>query len=263
VHSRQLEDLKIVGGGRAAARRPAMSMRCRPNLRLLAACGLLAGGAAAPPAGSAAALAAVPAGPTFSAASPSAGLRTRADFSGEPVSSSARQVADWVLRSGDNHRGPFMIVDKANARMFLFASSGALLGNAPVLLGLARGDDSPPGIGDRPLALIRPAERITPAGRFEATLGRNLAGQDILWVDYAAAISVHRATDVKPGLTTNDRLARLASPTPADNRISHGCINVSVAVFERVIRPAFSGTGGVVYVLPETRSIHDEFPAAA
>jgi hypothetical protein len=177
-----------------------------------------------------------------------------------PVSGDTRRVADWVARSGDNRGRRYMIVDNANARMFLFAASGALLGEVPVLLGLARGDESPPGIGDRPLT---PAERITPAGRFEANLGRNLAGQDILWVDYAAAISVHRATDVKPGLATANRLARLASPTSADNRISHGCINVSETVFEGMIRPAFSGTGGVVYVLPETRSLHAEFPAAA
>jgi hypothetical protein len=192
-----------------------------------------------------------------------ADARMRPDASAALLSADARRVAAWVVRSGDNHLLPFMIVDKANARMFLFAADGALRGDAPVLLGLARGDDSPPGIGERPLASIRPAERITPAGRFEATLGRNLAGQDILWVDYAAAISVHRATDVKPGLATANRLARLASATAADNRISHGCINVSAAVFEDMIRPAFSGTSGVVYVLPETRSLHADFPAAA
>lgn len=178
-----------------------------------------------------------------------------------PISRDARRVEEWVLRSGDNHRSPFMIVDKANARMFIFAPDGALMGAAPVLLGLARGDDSPPGIGSQPLASIRPADRITPAGRFEASLGRNLAGQDILWVDYVAAISVHRATDLKPGLSVASRLARLASVTPADNRISHGCINVSDAVFDHMIRPAFAAGSGVVYVLPETRSVHDEFPA--
>jgi hypothetical protein len=186
-----------------------------------------------------------------------------AEFVGALPSTDARRVADWVVQSGDNRGLPYMIVDKTDARMFLFAASGALIGQAPVLLGLARGDDSPPGIGDRPLASIRPGERITPAGRFVATLGRNLAGQDILWVDYAAAISVHRATDVKPGLATANRLARLASATNADNRISHGCINVSTAVFDRMIRPAFAGTNGVVYVLPETRSIHEQFPVAA
>jgi hypothetical protein len=96
-----------------------------------------------------------------------------------------------------------------------------------------------------------------------AGLGLNLAGQDILWVDYAAAISLHRATDVKPGLTANGRLARLASATTSDNRVSHGCINVSTAFFEEMIRPAFSGAGGIVYVLPETRSIRAEFPIPA
>ena len=80
-------------------------------------------------------------------------------------------------------------------------------------------------------------------------------------MDYLAAISVHRASDLKPGLSVASRLARLASATPADNRISHGCINVSDAVFDHMIRPAFAGGSGVVYVLPETRSVHDEFPA--
>lgn len=187
----------------------------------------------------------------------------RADFAGQGVSADSRHVADWVVGSDDNQGQPFMIVDKANAQMFLFAPGGALLGTAPVLLGLTRGDDSPPGIGDRPLAQIMRAQRITPAGRFVAQLGVNLAGQDILWVDYAAAISVHRASDRVTGLTANGRLARLASATTRDNRISHGCINVSAAFFERVLRPAFTGTRGIVYILPETRSIRDEFPLAA
>jgi hypothetical protein len=240
-------------------RQPGMTMR--GHLPLLASCALLAACFALPSAGRAVELSSASASANSASAMALGGHRARADFSG--ASADARRIAEWVARSGDNRNLPYMIVDKANARMFLFAASGALLGEAPVLLGLARGDDSPPGIGDRPLASIAPAERITPAGRFEAALGRNLAGQDILWVDYAAAISVHRATDVKPGLTTANRLARLASLTGADNRISHGCINVTDAVFEQMIEPAFSGTGGVVYVLPETRSIQEEFPAAA
>jgi hypothetical protein len=198
-------------------------------------------------------------GPPAAGEAPSRLLPAGADFAEETPSPDARRVADWALASGDNDGLPFAIVDKAEARIFLFEAGGTLLGTAPVLLGLARGDDSPLGIGDRPLALIAPAERITPAGRFVAGLGFNLSGQDILWVDYAAAISVHRAADPKAGLTANGRLARLASPTTADNRISHGCINVSADFFERMIRPAFSGTNGIVYVLPETRPVRAEF----
>jgi hypothetical protein len=94
-------------------------------------------------------------------------------------------------------------------------------------------------------------------------MGVNLAGQDILWVDYAAALSVHRATDPKHSLTGSGRLARLASLTVSDNRISHGCINVSTAFFERVLRPAFAATGGVIYILPETRALREQFPMPA
>jgi hypothetical protein len=166
------------------------------------------------------------------------------------------------MASGDNRGLPFMIVDKLAARMFLFTPEGALIGAAPVLLGQGLGDDSPPGIGDLPLASIRPADRITPAGRFEAVMGVNLAGQDILWLDYEAALSVHRAADPKPGVTANGRLSRLASATVNDNRVSHGCVTVSTSFFERGLRPAFADMGGVVYILPETRPSTDQFPLA-
>ena len=36
-------------------------------------------------------------------------------------------------------------------------------------------------------------ERTTPAGRFVASLDRDVHGQEVLWVDYDAAISMHRA----------------------------------------------------------------------
>ena len=64
-----------------------------------------------------------------------------------------------------------MIIDKVNAQLFLFDGTGGLIAATPVLLGQARGDDSPPGIGTRPLSAIKPGERITPAGRFVTGAG--------------------------------------------------------------------------------------------
>jgi hypothetical protein len=52
---------------------------------------------------------------------------------------------------------------------------------------------------------------------------------------------------------------RLSTPTPIDNRISYGCINVPAAFFKNVVHPAFKGTAGIVYVLPETRSAQHVF----
>jgi len=180
----------------------------------------------------------------------------RARFEREHASRDARHIADWVVDSGDNGRMPFMIVDKIEAKVFVFDAHGKLRGAAPALLGLARGDHSVPGIGDRELSSIRPEERTTPAGRFVAGLDRNLKGEEILWVDYDTSISLHR---VVPGKAADRRQQRLATPTPLDNRISYGCINVPAKFYDHVVTPAFAGTNGIVYVLPEIRSIQEVF----
>jgi hypothetical protein len=151
---------------------------------------------------------------------------------------------------------PFVIVDKVDAKVFVFNADGQLRGAAPALLGLTRGDTSVPGIGDRELSDIRPEERTTPAGRFVALLGYNLNGKDVLWVDYDGAVSLHRVFSTNPA---ERRLERLATPTPLDNRISYGCINVPVKFFNNVVSPAFRGTYGIVYVLPETGSKDETF----
>lgn len=182
-----------------------------------------------------------------------------ANFAETTPSADAQLVANWVVQSGDNQGLSFIVVDKANAQLFLLDASGLVIAATPVLLGLGVGDDSPPGIGEQALSAMKPEDQITPAGRFVAGRGLNLAGQDILWVDYNAAISLHRASDRKPGMTAQSRTDRLASATTLDNRASHGCINVSVPFYDDFIRPAFEGTAGIVYVLPETRSVQQQF----
>jgi hypothetical protein len=180
----------------------------------------------------------------------------RANFEREQKSRNAQHVADWVVDSGDNGGMPFVVVDKMSAKVFVFNADGRLRGAAPALLGLARGDDSIPDIGNQKLSDIRPEERTTPAGRFVASLGYNFHGKDILWVDYDLAISLHRVVTSNP---TERRLQRLATPTPTDNRISFGCINVPAKFYDDVVIPTFTGTYGIVYVLPEIRSNSEIF----
>ena len=182
----------------------------------------------------------------------------RANFVGENKSRNAQHLADWVIDSGDNRGMAFVIVDKIDAKVFVFDAYGQLRGAAPALLGQARGDDNIPGIGDRRLSDIRPEERVTPAGRFVASLGFNLHGKDVLWVDYDGAVSLHRVVTNNP---KERRLERLASQKPLDHRISFGCINVPVNFFNDVVRPTFIGTYGIVYVLPDTKSISEIFEA--
>ncbi|WP_245591528.1 L,D-transpeptidase [Brevundimonas bacteroides] len=172
------------------------------------------------------------------------------------ASPTVQRLKSWVLETGDNQGLPFVLIDKVNAQVFAFDRDGRLLGATPVLLGLARGDIAPPDIGDRPLSAIGPEDRITPAGRYLAATGQNLTGASVLWIDYDGALSLHPVR----GRPADRRLQRLATPTPEDNRISYGCVNVPVAFYEDVIAPTFRGTAGIVYVLPESRSMAEVFP---
>ena len=173
-----------------------------------------------------------------------------------PASADARHVADWVADSGDNAGHYFVIVDKRQATVHVFDMQARLRGSTPVLLGAARGDHSVAGIGSRPIADVRPEERTTPAGRFVAERGRNMLGEDVIWIDYDAAVTMHRVRAIEP---KERRLERLATPSADDNRISYGCINVPVDFYETHIGPTFAGRRAVVYVLPEDRSVQQVF----
>jgi hypothetical protein len=177
----------------------------------------------------------------------------RADFANEQASRDARQLADWIVDSGDNKDKHFAIIDKKNARLFVFDAGGAIQGAANVLLGAARGDHTIPGIGDKKLSAVRLQERTTPAGRFVAAVGKNFRGEDVVWVDYDAAVSMHRV------IRTQDRLKRIATATAKDKRVSYGCINVPAAFYDSVVSPAFAATEGIVYVLPEIRPVREVF----
>lgn len=164
-----------------------------------------------------------------------------------------------MVDSGDNGRRSFVLVDKKEAKVFVFEPDGRLVAATPVLLGYAVGDDTAAGIAQKPPAAIRPEERTTPAGRFVSQAGRNAGHEDVVWVDYGAAVSMHRVRLIH---AEENRLQRLATSTAADNRISSGCINVPVAFFDEVLWPRLGrGRQGVVYVLPETRTLGSVFPA--
>lgn len=179
-----------------------------------------------------------------------------ASFGNETPSPSARHVANWAVHSGDHKNMSFVVVDKKDAKVYIFNPKGELVAAAPALLGAASGDHTVPGIGEKPLSEVLPEEKTTPAGRFVAEPGMNLKGEDIVWVDYDAAVSLHR---VRPLVAAEQRLERLASPTPEDNRISFGCINLPVAFYENVLSPTVKSTGAIVYVLPEVRTPQEVF----
>jgi hypothetical protein len=180
------------------------------------------------------------------------------DFAGVPASDDARFAAERVLDAADNRGLPFAIVDKREARIYVFARSGRLLGASAVLLGAALGDrvvrDSELRIPGRPTL----DERTTPAGRFASEPGRNDKDEAIVWFDYEASLAIHR---LRPAAAAQRRPERLASRAAKDRRISLGCIVVPVDFYESVVGPSLGHGRGVVYVLPESRPARALFDA--
>jgi hypothetical protein len=171
----------------------------------------------------------------------------------------ALAFAASVMRHGDAEGRAFAIVDKPAATLWVFNGRGQPVASTPVLVGAARGDVAPADIGRRPLSKVRQHEKITTAGRYLTEPGRNLSGEDIVWLDYDEAMSMHRTRHV----AGESRTERLRSPGVADNRITYGCVNVPAGFYDRHIDPLFSRATGVVYVLPERDPVGSLFPFAA
>ncbi|NEX91943.1 hypothetical protein G3573_04120 [Caulobacter sp. 17J65-9] len=179
-----------------------------------------------------------------------------------PVASPAVSgLVSGVVASHDNGGLPFVVIDKRKAAAFVFNADGSPNGAVPVLLGYAAGDDSVPGIGKRPIEKIKPGERTTPAGRFLTSFRPNGGKKKSLWMDYDAAVALHPLRELSRSGPREGRWQRLKSPSPADNRITYGCINVPDAFFDEVVTPAFKQRGGIVYVLPEARTLAEVFPS--
>lgn len=172
----------------------------------------------------------------------------------------ARKLVAWATATSDHKGLPFAVIDKPAARIHVFSPRGQWVASSAVLLGAALGDTSAPDIGTRPLSQIRPEERTTPAGRFVTEPGRNLRGDDIVWIDYDSAVSLHR---VRSASAAERRRQRLASASPGDKRISYGCVNAPEAFYNQYIAPVFGRGPGVIYVLPDTEPFATIFVAAS
>jgi hypothetical protein len=184
-------------------------------------------------------------------------VQAQADVPPTPKSAAAARVAQWIAASDDNGEFPYIIIDKQAGRLFLFDADGKSLGDAPVLTGIAEGDEATPGIGAKKLAEIGPAEKTTPAGRFLAKYGRAVGKERVLWVDYHDSVALHA---VVTGNKKERRVERLETPTAEDNRITFGCINVPTKFYTQSVRPLFRKSGGMVYVLPDRKPLEEVFP---
>src|SRR3546814_5084076 len=174
----------------------------------------------------------------------------------QEVSRTVIELAGWVVAANDSQGYPFAVIDKAAAQILVFGGDGRLRGAAPGLFGSAVGDHSAPGIAGLALREIPGRDRTTPAGRFVGGFGPSIDAGRVLWVDYDSAVSIHPTAT---GVPAERRVERLASPSPDDIRITHGCINVSPELDRKVVSPKFEPVG-VFYILADAAPVAETFP---
>lgn len=177
-----------------------------------------------------------------------------------PVSPATAELLSWIAHTGNHAGAPYVVVDKRQARVWVFDAQHRLRGASPVLLGLSVGDHEVADIAQRDVTRLAKGARITPAGRFASEPGINLQGDDVVWLDYAAGLALHR---VRPGPAQASRLQRLAAEVATAQRVSMGCVVLPVAFYEAVVRPVLGQEAGVVYVLPELSALQAWLPGWA
>jgi hypothetical protein len=188
-------------------------------------------------------------------AAPAQASQSQRQQPGAQLSRDALELVERVTRTGDHQQLPFAVVDKKEARIYVFDAAGLLRGTSAALLGQTTGDESAPDVGEHAQTGNVPlAERTTPAGRFVSEPGRNRSGEHVIWVDYDSAFAIHR---VRPGRSRLARLSRLDSSNPADRRVSLGCVVVAEQFYKQVVWRWLGQGRSVVYVLPESNSVLD------
>lgn len=163
----------------------------------------------------------------------------------EEASPQVRQLVQWATLTGDHDSLPFVVIDKARARLFAFDGEGHLRGTGPVLLGAAHADE--------------PGAAATPAGRFVADAWLSARGDGIVWANADGELALHA---LPSRLAPGRGLQRLASARVEDKRISEGSLHVA-ADFYRDCLGALRSHPSIAYVIPETRPVEYFFGSYA
>ena len=86
------------------------------------------------------------------------------------------------------------------------------------------------------------------------------AGDNVVWLDYAAAVELRGVEIIDP---RKRRPERIATSYASEKRVSNGCVNVPVAFFDAVATPALGHARGILYASPELTLLRQVFPAGA
>lgn len=164
----------------------------------------------------------------------------------EGASQKASDTIHWVVANKDHGGKSFVVADKENGKILVVSPEGKVLDSQNALFGKNKGDSNAFG--------------NTPSGRFQlqkvdtknlSAADRRVFGDSLL--DLAdketgkkvrssdgRIIAMHRVINLP------ERKAALDSATPNDNFLSHGCINIPTAFYNKAVDNL---NGAMVYVL--------------
>lgn len=183
----------------------------------------------------------------------------QADTDGRELSPNAQTVANWVAENAEPNEIS-LILDPASGTLYVM-KGGKVVADSPALYG-AKGVGSFPGGSMEAAAkadLPTEEKKVTPAGRFSLEFTQNDPdyGTSITFAqtgDYRLA--VHR---VYQGNPAERRAERLKSGRSDDKMVSFGCINVSDAFYDEVLKKFDYSGKAFAYLLPSDASKLGQF----
>jgi len=166
----------------------------------------------------------------------------------EGASQKASDTINWVVANKDHGGKSFVVADKENGKILVVSPEGKVLDSQNAIFGKNKGDSNAFG--------------NTPSGRFQlhkvdtkqlTATDRRVFGDSVLDLtdketgkkarsSDGRVIAMHRVVNLP------ERKAALDSATASDNFLSHGCINIPTAFYNKAVDKL---DGAMVYVLTQ------------
>jgi hypothetical protein len=166
----------------------------------------------------------------------------------EGASQKASDTINWVVANKDHGGKSFVVADKENGKILVVSPEGKVLDSQNAIFGKNKGDSNAFG--------------NTPSGRFQlhkvdtkqlTATDRRVFGDSVLDLtdketgkkarsSDGRVIAMHRVVNLP------ERKAALDTATASDNFLSHGCINIPTAFYNKAVDKL---DGAMVYVLTQ------------
>lgn len=166
----------------------------------------------------------------------------------EGASQKASDTINWVVANKDHGGKEFVVADKENGKILVVSPEGKVLDSQSAIFGKNKGDSNAFG--------------NTPSGRFQlqkvdtkklTSTDRRVFGDSVLDLTDKETGQKARSTDgriiaMHRVVNLPERKAALDSASASDNFLSHGCINIPIAFYNKAVDKL---DGAMVYVLTQ------------